>query len=389
METEGPIDGEAPPPEPKLSVSPVLFSPVFWSPSAGFGFGFGANISNLRQPGDALLVEVSPATKRGQYGAWYQTRSPYGPGTSLFGGAFYEADGQYTYFGVGPGSSENNEVSLDRRLFEVEGRASYGLGESGRLRAQAWTRWQRHDIRRARNLASGARANLDARSESALLATLDGDPTALGVGGDLSYDTRSNVYNPISGVLLQAGSFQQIRTAGTFEGFNQRHASASVFLPISEETIVNVRAILVDSDAPEDTPVVLLPLLDSDIGPGMGRHRFTAPDYVFASIEARRPIFDLFGFVAMDGVATVAVFSAYDDVWKQFSPTVTAEKTVTDDGGRLPLRPAAALGLRFHSGFLESTLLNLTVHGSADGIGIATFGITTDLRAPRPLLRAR
>ncbi len=389
METEEPAEGTDTT-DAGLKVSPVLYSPVIWSPSAGFGIGLGANIVNLGRPGASLLVQVAPATLRGQYGAWYQTRPSYGPGLSLFGGAFYEADGRYTYFGLGPTSDRDNEVAFDRRLFEAEARAAVGLGETGRLRTQAWTRWQSHDVRRVRQLEDeGALDRLDDRSDAALVATLDGDPVAFAVGADVLYDTRSNLYNPAKGMLLQAGILQQMRSGGTFEGYNQRHAGASVYVPLGDHSVVSLRAYVVDSDAGDDTPVVLLPVLDADIGPGMARHRFTAPDFAFVSLDVTRPIFDLFGFVAMDGVATVAAFSAYDDMFEQFTPAFSTDAVVEDDGGRIPLRPAAALGLRFHSGFLESTLLNLTIHRSADGFGLATFGITTDLRAPRPLLRAR
>ena len=206
---------------------------------------------------------------------------------------------------------------------------------------------------------------------------------------DSIYDTRANLYNPPAGVLLQAGVMQHLRTAGTFEGYNQRQIGASVYVPIAEHTTASLRAYVVDSDAPANTPLVLLPLLDADIGPGMARHRFTAPDFAFVSLDVTRPVFDLFGFFGMDAVATVAAFNAYTDIARDFSPTLTFDRTLNDPDARVPMRPAAGLGLRFHSGYLESTLLNVTFHASADGIGLATFGISIDPRAPRPLLRAR
>lgn len=388
METEEPaeatdtLDAE-------VSVSPVLFAPVFWSPSAGFGLGLGANVSNLGRPGASLLVQVAPAQYRGSYGAWYQTRPPYGPGPSLFGGAFYEADGRYTTFGLGPTSDRDDEVALDRRLMEVEARASVGLGDRGRLRPQGWARWQTHRIRRARDLEDGARSRLDPVSAAAVDASVGADPSVFTVGADLIYDTRANLYNPPNGVLLQAGVMQHLRTGGRFDGYNQRQLGASVYVPLTDDMTASLRAYVVDSDAPATTPLVVLPILDGDIGPGMARHRFTAPDFAFVSLDVTRPIFDLFGFFAMDAVATVAAFNAYDDIARDFSPAFSFDRTFAATTDRVPLRPAAAFGLRFHSGYLESTLLNLSVHASADGFGLATFGITTDARAPRPLLRAR
>lgn len=373
----------------KISVSPVLFAPLFWSPSAGFGLGLGANVNNLGRPGANLLVQVAPAKYRGSYGAWYQTRPPYGPGPSLFAGAFYEADGRYTTFGIGPRTDRDDEVALDRRLFEIEARAGFGLGARGRVRPQAWARWQSHDVHRVRDLARGAMSRLDAASAASIAAAPESDPAVISVGGDLVYDSRSNLYNPAKGLLLQLGTVQHLRTAGTFKSFNQRQAGASVYVPLAEFTTASFRAYVVDSDATAATPIVLLPILDGDIGPGMSRHRFTAPDFAFVSLDLTRRLFDLFGFFAMDGVATVAAFNAYDDLAKDFSPGLTFDRRLDSGSGRVPLRPAVSIGARFHSAFLESTLLNLSLTYSADGLGLATFGITTDPRAPRPLLRGR
>jgi hypothetical protein len=388
-----PINPEEPPADtdvgrPGIKVSPNVYTPILWSKGAGFGIGVGAEIKNVGLVGSSVIVQIAPAQHRGQYGLWYLTKSAYGPGLSALGGVFYEANEHVPYYGVGPASKEANKLHLHRRLFESEARVTYGFGARGRLRAGVFGRYQQHAGIRTENVDPGARSRLDARSEAALQASLS-DPKAISAGAEALYDSRSNLFNPRKGVLVQAGTMRTMHAGGaSFAPYWQRYGTVNWFVPLTLETSLMVRAIVVDSDARDGTPSVLLPVLDSGIGAGLHRNRFVTNDFLYLSGEYTKTLFDLFGTVAADGVLSGHLYGAYDRL-SQFTPSITFASPSLDARDHFPLRPAAGVGLRFYSYFLETTILNVTLGVSRERIGLHGFSIVSDLRSTRPALRGR
>ncbi len=325
---------------------------------------------------------------RGQYGAWYLTKSAYGPGLSAMAGVFYEANLHFPYYGVGPTSSEDNKLHLHRQLTETEGRLSYGFGQLGSFRVATFARYQRHKGFETEDAKSGALAGLDARSRASLQASQD-DPTAVAVGTEAYYDTRPNLYNPASGMLVQVGTMRTMSAAGApFTDYWERYATVNYYLPLSFESKLMLRGILVDSDAQDGTPNVLLPVLDSGIGAGMDRHRFVTNDFLYLSAEYSRTLFDLFGAVGVDGTLSAHLIGTYDRL-SQVRPSITFGRLDDPGADGYPFRPAVGAGLRFYSHLLKSTLLNATLGFSREKLGLQFFNVVADLRSPRPFLRGR
>ncbi|HYE59463.1 MAG TPA: hypothetical protein VD948_13200 [Rhodothermales bacterium] len=335
-----------------------------------------------------MIVQVSPAQYRGQYGLWYLTKSAYGPGLSALGGVFYETNEHVPFYGVGPATNEGNKLHLHRHLLESEARVTYGFGTRGRFRAGVFGRYQNHYGIRTADVDPGARSRLDARSEASLQATL-ADPKTVATGAEAIYDSRSNLFNPRSGVLVQAGTMRTIHAAGAhFPAFWTRYGTFHVFLPVGLESTFMARLYVVDSDAKDGTPSVLLPVLDSSAGAGLHRNRFVTNDYVMLSAEYAKTLFDLSGTVAVDGVLGGYLFGAYDRL-SQFTPTITLAGPSLSTRNLVPLRPAAGVGFRLYSYFLETTIVNVTLGFSRERIGLHGFSVVTDLRSTRPALRGR
>ena len=375
---------------PGLSFSPKIYAPILYLPSSGFGIGLGVEVKNLGFAGSSLLIQAIPTQRTGQYGAWFQTRSPYTPGPSLLVGGYYETTSRLLYYGVGPSTSYDNEVGIEKELLEGEVRASYGIFPSARLRVQAHARYQDHDLHDARDLKGGSLGRLDARSAARLDGTFAQDARAVAFGADVIYDSRTNLFNPQRGVTLQLGLAQTEPADGDWGGFRRLYASANVFHPILfGDARLAGRALFIDTNAGEDVPYVLLPVLDSRLVPGSSRYRFAANDLLLLTGEVAYPLLDLLGAVAVDGVVSAVLYNAYDDVFKQFTPSVSFAKTLDGARDNTPLRPAAGLGFRFYSYALETLFLDVTLGLSPERLDVGSITLVTDLRLPRALMRGR
>ena len=64
----------------KVSISPKVYAPFLWSPTAGLGIGYGVEVQNLGWAGSSVLVTGLTSQRIGRYGVYASTRTPYAPG---------------------------------------------------------------------------------------------------------------------------------------------------------------------------------------------------------------------------------------------------------------------------------------------------------------------
>lgn len=378
----------------KVSFSPKVYAPFGWSPSTGIGIGYGVEIQNLGFAGSSLLLTGVTSKHTGRYGAYAQTRTPYAPGVNAMLGGTFETTGRRYYYGVGPFSSADNQVALERQVYEAEARAGYSTAPQARQRVQAFGRYQFFKHRTAEEMDGGALGRLDAPSALQLNEALARDASAVTGGVEGIWDERNNLYTPRFGFVAQAGVSFTKALAGSDVSFLRTYASANYFLPIEWRTsTLHLRGVvssidgIANGDANGRVPFYLQPVFDTDYGLGLATHRYYANDFFLVSGEVQTPVF-ITGALNLEAIGGATLYNAYDNIFKEFNPVPSLGKNEVVVGrNRHPLQLALGGGARLSSELLPGFVLHGQVGFSPEGLSITTFSIVADLRAARPILR--
>ena len=113
------------------------------------------------------------------------------------------------------------------------------------------------------------------------------------------------------------------------------------------------------------------------------RGRFVGPDRLLGSLLYRFPVVYVEELVSIEGHVGMHLASVYDDVARQFSPTVSFDNDQTVGGTTEPLRPAASAGLRIAVPSRSHATLEVAVGVSPEGGSAAKVSFVRPLQALR------
>lgn len=373
----------------KVSISPKVYAPFLWSPTAGLGIGYGVEVQNLGWAGSSVLVTGLTSQRIGRYGVYASTRTPYAPGVNAMLSGTFETTGRRYYYGIGPFSDLDNKIAIEKQTYEAEARLGYSAAPRAARRVQAFGRYQFHQTRTAKDLDRGAQSRLDSTSAANLAFALAHDVGAVTGGVEAIWDERNNIFVPRYGFIGQVGVSYTAATSGADVSFLRTYGSFNYFLPIEwRSSTVHARVVVSSVDnvrGNDPVPFFLLPTFDTDYGLGLATQRFYANDFFLASGEVQSPVF-LTGFLDIDAIAGATFYNAYDNIFRQFLPIPSLAQNRPDDD-RYPLRMALGGGLRLSSALVPGLVLHGQLGFGPEGLSFTTFNLVADLRAARPILR--
>ena len=367
----------------RVRLSPVFNPLSLYSSTRGFGVQGGLAVRNAFHPGSRVLLGGYVAQRILRGVAFIHTADPYT--APSYGGLYVRAQRSRVepYYGVGPFTSTDNELDVDQRTLEIEGRIGKYLWRRA-LIVQPVLR-----LRLDESLA------FDEDDEGALtrLTAADLDAIDVGVqrvglvyGVDAGLDLRDDPEDPTRGAFYQAGVRRYSAVDGSGLGWNRAQGSALFYVPgLGERHVAFFGALarLTRPDSGDQLPFYHLDELSDDLLPGYKSGRFYGRDLFHVGAGYRLPLFDI-GQIRVEGFGAAFVASVYDDVFRQFRPRVSFERDVVDTGDGVPLRPGVAVGGGVRRGsFGVGGVIGL----SPEGPRLSTIRLLYDLRSPRPVVR--
>ena len=393
-------DTYASPPDtsrPDVQVGFAFYPTGLWSPTPGFGVGVGFKAAHLLFPQSELLVAAFPAQHSGIYAASFYTGDPYAAPAYGLLSARYETTGRQWFYGLGPASDLDNQIAVEQENVELEGRFGVYLKDRQVL-VQPLLRWRYTLTKGFDNHEPGAFDRLDQPSQQALLLALgnsaSGSPLAdrqrsgFFYGLEALYDRRDRRFTTRRGVLVTATA-RRFSERGTDLQFDRFGANVYGFVPITETSTLALRTFAARTINQGDRPIpfYLLPALDGSVALGFPLGRFYGNDLFLASAEYRFLLFNALNVIGLEGVVAVSAASVYSNLWDQFTPRVTLERSLPESQERYPLRPALGVGARLVSLYEDKVFFSGLFGFSTEGFGVVTFAFVQDLRVLRPLIR--
>ena len=376
---------------PRLSAG-VLLNPV-WSRTNGFGVGAALRADHLLWAGSSLRLVARPNQHLGRYGLTFRTADPHASRLYGMANGFYETMGRHWYYGLGPATVEEAEVTVERERSEVELRVGTSLA-GGRVFVEPRLRLVRYRVNGYRPWEPGALEALDERSREHLRyvagetgsAVRDGAWYGLGAG----VDTRDARARSTRGLLVQTTYERYTSGAEPNVRLDRLGASAYAFLPLGRllpagagAQVLTLRvAVETTRDRGEaPVPFYLLPSLNGGLASGYAWDRFVGADLLALSLEYRMLLFDAFGLLGLEGLLSLHAASVYDDLFAQFEPAVSFERRLAPGRRTYPLRPGLGVGARVVSLFEDRVYLEGTLGLSPEGLGAVSIGFVYDLRS--------
>lgn len=365
---------------PALETSFRVYPTPLWTRSTGFAAGIRYAVRNIVLPHDRVLVIAKPGQHLGRYSATYFAGDP--NRHALYGlvSGYYEDGGRRWYFGIGPSSSVNNRMAVEKTRLDVEVRLGLQPFDRRAFVQPVWS-YQRHDVRDYASWNQGAFVRLDGPSQERLTAAVTGAPLETNVYGlDAGIDLREGPGRRHRGALLQASARRHTFPQSGRDAFDRYEVGAHLWIAFDQQRL-SLRALTRLSDAPLTVPFYLLPILDDRLLPGYAWYRFVGNDLVAFTLEYAVPIFQFFEYAAMDAVLSAGAASVYDDISEQFESSISFEKTVTADRTAYPLRPSAAIGFELESFTEDGWSTRVLLGWSPEGIRLVRFGFVHDLQS--------
>ncbi len=365
-----------------LRTSFKVYPSPLWSRTSGFAAGVGYEIDNLLMPGGRLLATVKPGQHVGRYTATYFAKDAFRDPAFGLANVYYETTGRQWFFGLGPASSSANRVRVEKQMLEAELRVGFQPFKR-RILLQPVVKYVRHDAVAFAEWNDGALGRIDAESRRNLefVTGEAGVQEGFAYGLTAGIDLLDRPIHPRSGLLVQASVQRYAFDEPVGLEYDQHSVYAYGYVPL-REGVVALRAVTLLTDQRGDTiiPFYLLPSLHGRLLPGYAWNRFFGPDLLVLNLEYVRPLFNAFNAVGMDGLLSFSAGNVYDDLFDQFKPAVTFDKTIEPDQASYPLRPSLAAGFDLYSsrrgGFDFRVLLGL----GTEGVRLVRFSFVHDLR---------
>lgn len=374
-----------------------LFSPSsLYSPSKGFGIAGGVAVDGLLSADDHAELGVRLSQRlQGVYGE-YLTGDPRRHRLFWLVGGAAGTTSRSRFVGHGPSSPVGAELFLDRYAVEAEGRLGWSPGRLGRVLLEPVVRFRADRLRGYEEVDPGDLAAV-APSDLARLDALRGENRVGAEAGLIAVlDTRDLPTMPSRGLYAQGEVVRFQAFDGSGLAFTRVQALGYVFrpapirlpfLPERGALFVRVNGVVTREEGGAPLPWVYLPSLDGDLLVGYPRRDFVGRDAFSVTVGARAVIAQLIGAFLVEGVAEGMAGAAYDDVFRQFTPRVRFAQGRVAEGGGVPLRPSAAVGLNLRFIDRERPVMSALVGVGPGGVSFASLRLVYGLTDYRPRIR--
>ena len=364
----------------RLETSWKIYPSPIWGKTAGFAAGVGYEIDNLFFPDSRILATAKPGQFLGRYTLTYFVADAFKSPVYGLANVYYETTGHQWYYGLGPGSSRDDLVAVERHMVEAEIRAGVQPFDR-RFFVQPVAKFVRHDVENFELERKGAVGRLSPESLENLVLSTDRVFKGIGFGVAAGIDLRDNPIRSTKGLYLQGFATRYDFSEPSGLAYDQFGASAHAFLPFRDNTLA-VRAVveLTRNEGDVDIPFFLLPSLHGRMLPGYSWNRFFGNDLFALQFEYVVPVFDVLNWAALDALLSVGAASVYDDLFDQFKPALTFDRELEPGRETYPLRPSAAIGFQIESLSRHDFNLRVLLGWGSEGVRAVRFGFVQDLR---------
>lgn len=378
----------------RVEIRPRLAPTALYSSSRGFGVAGGVSIRNAVLNRSEVAIDARLSQRYQSIGVSGFTNDRYDARVYGFGSAEASTTSRQRYYGVGPYTAEENKLYLDYTSFSAEGRVGwYPLGHTG-LFLQPGARFLLDRLRDLEPAQEGAIERLRETDPASLDAVqsenvLDRTRYGISLGLEAASDLRDWRAYPRKGTFVSAEVRRFYALDGTGLRFNRFSGTSLGYLPIAGRTALVGRstAVLTRADGDADIPFYYLPVLDARVLTAYPTDRFMGQDILALGGGIRFPIADFIGVYGVDALVMGYLGNVYDNVFDDFSPSVTFSPGAIERDGGVPLRPALGLGLGIVNLDKERVVLGGLLGVSPEGITVASLRIAYDLRDAQPLFR--
>lgn len=359
-------------------------SPI-WSRTAGFSAGVGFEMENLLMPGGRFLATVKPGQHLGRYTATYFAKDAFLDPLYGLVNVYFETTGHQWFYGLGPASSPDNKVAIEKQMLEAEVRL--GAQPFGRrVQIQPMIKYIRHRSVRFEDWDEGAVDRLDPESvENLRFSTGEGaapeTQEGIAYGMMAGIDLRDRSVRPRRGILLQATAQRFDFSSPEGLAYDQVGIYGYGFVPLGSGTL-GLRAVtqLTDQRSSVTIPFYLLPSLHGRILPGYSWDRFFGPDLFAMTLEYQLPLFNLFDVAALDWLFSFGAGNVYEDLFDQFDADLTFEDNIEHGASSYPLRPSISTGFDFFTFDRTGFDVRILLGWGTEGIRLVKFEFIHDLR---------
>ncbi|MEX0747438.1 MAG: hypothetical protein WD275_05505 [Rhodothermales bacterium] len=366
--------------ENRIETAFKIYPSPIWGKTAGFAAGVGYEIDNLFFPDSRILATAVPGQHLGRYTLTYFAADAFKSPVYGLANLYYETTGHQWYYGLGPASSRDDLVAVEKHMVEAEVRAGVQPFDR-RFFVQPVAKYVRHDVEGFKSERSGAVGRLSAESLENLVLSTERVFEGMGYGVAAGIDLRDNPIRSTKGLYLQgfATRYDFSEPSGLLYG--QFGASAHAFLPFRDNTFA-IRAVmlLTRNEGEVDIPFFLLPSLHGRMLPGYSWDRFFANDLFALQLEYVVPVFDVFNWAALDAIISAGAAGVYDDLFDQFKPALSFDRELEPGRETYPLRPSAAIGFQIDSFSRHDFNLRVLLGWGTEGVRVVRFGFVQDLR---------
>lgn len=378
-----------------LKIRPIFSVGALYSSSRGIGVGGGFAVDNVLRQRDHLQIEGRVGQRvLGAFGA-YQTGVP--ERNALFGlvGGSVLTSSRFPYEGTSPTSNSDGKLYLDRYEAEAEVRVAWQpFGLLGPL-VQPFARYRADRLRGFEEKRAGTLA-LVSREDLAELDRLKGDTrTGVATGVGALSDSRDNEGRPTRGAFVQGEAYRFFSTDGSGLQFTRGQALGYLFrpapfkLPLQPErgaVFVRVAAAVTRQDSGE-LPFYYQPVLERDLLVGWPTRAYVGRDALSIGVGARGVVVRNLMAFRLEGTVIGMLGAGYDDVFRQFTPRVSASNDPTAAGADVPLQPSLGVGLNLHYQDRERPLVGGLVGIGPGGVTFTSFRLVVGLDRYFPSVR--
>ena len=362
---------------------------ALYSSTKGFGLGGQVVVRNLAAPGTEVYLDARVQERYAEAGVTAFTGNPYRTRRYVGVGAQYTNDRVRRYFGVGPQTLRANRVLTHLETVEAEVRVGWYADETLRFLLQPVVRLVQHTAHSFRDGRDDAFLNLDAVSQRNLFDAVERSATGLTYGLEAAYDRRDRPSYSTRGILVE-GAVRRYDGLGD-NAFQYWSSMTGVygFVPTTGRQVLFGRAVLILTEPVGDEPLPFyaLPALDDRLLGSYTRDRFTGNDILALSVGYRLPLFTLYDWYAVDANVQLSAANAYDSLVDQFSPSISFDSDLRDEGERTPLRPAISLGGDIVNLDKGRILVGGQVGFDPEGYRFGTLRFVYSIRDTRPVVR--
>ncbi len=376
-------------------IRPIFSVGALYSSSRGIGVGGGFAADNVVTQRDHLQIEGRIGQRiLGAFGA-YQTGVP--ERSTLFGllGASVLSSSRFPYEGTSPESSPEGRLYLDR--FEAEGEVRLAwqpLGLLGPL-VQPFARYRTDRLRGYEESRDGSLAFVSQEDRAELDRLTDDTRTGAALGIGVLSDSRDNEGRPSRGAFVQGEAYRFFSTDGSGLQFTRGQALAYLFrpapfkLPLQPErgsVFVRLAGAVTRQDS-GSLPFYYQPVLERDLLVGWPTRAYVGRDALSVGVGARGVVVRNLMAFRVEGTVIGMLGAGYDDVFRQFTPRISASNEAVAPGASVPLQPSFGVGVNLHYRDRERPLVGGLVGIGPGGVTFTSFRLVVGLDRYLPTVR--